>query len=328
MNKQLYDKINGKPVYAYTLANEKICVQIVEFGARVNALKVKGKDIVLGFDSISEYLESGTFAGAVIGRCANRIRGGMFMLNGKLYSLGCNEGCNHLHGGTFGFDKQLFEAVKCDDKCVELQYISRDGDEGYPGRLVFTVTYTLEDNALKIQFNAISDKDTLFNPTNHMYFNLDGEESDNCLNNLVQINSDFYTSADAELIPTGARTFVGETPFDFRGARPVNFDFGNPQLKATNGYDHNYIVNGEFMAYAKSVKTGIRMDIYSDMPCIQFYTGGAIRECRGKSHVYGKWSGFCLEPQYCPNAINMDGFDKPVLKAGEAKTHYIKYIFS
>lgn len=327
MDRKVYDKYNGRTAYMYTIKNEYISVDICDLGARINSLKVFGTDIVLGFDSIAEYLKSGCFAGATIGRCANRIKAGKFSIGDKEYSLNLNEGKNHLHGGTEGFDKKFFEVVEAESDKLVLKYESPDGEENYPGNLKLIATFTLDKSSLNIEYNAVSDKDTVWNPTNHAYFNLNGEGEESCINNLLQINGDFYTPTDGELIPTGAVTFVGDTPFDFRAAKPINYDFGNEALCATNGYDHNYILNGRDAAYAIGEKSGIKMEVSTDLPCLQFYSGGALKTCRGKTRVYGHWSGFCLEPQYCPNAVNMNGFDKPLLKAGESKSHYIRYDF-
>lgn len=311
----------------YKIGNGKIEVEIKDFGARIHALKVNGIDIVLGYDTDEEYVKSGTFCGATIGRVGNRIAKGKFTLNGKEYLLNCNDGVNHLHGGNEGFDKKLFTVTEKTDNSVTMQYVSADGEENYPGKLKFTVRFTVENNALLMEYGAISDKDTLWNPTNHAYFNLDGEGSGDCRENILQINGDKITLVDGGLIPTGEVALVSKTAFDFRKAKPVIKDFNDVSLKATNGYDHNYILSGNHASHVKSAKTGIEMDVYTDMPCMQLYTGGAIKPSVGKTINYKPWSGFCLEPQFCPNAINLQGFEKPVLKADEEKKHYIRYQF-
>ncbi len=190
-----------------------------------------------------------------------------------------------------------------------------------------TVTYTLKGNTLRIDYTAISDKDTLFNPTNHTYFALNGEGNGDCRSIELKLNADCYTPADSELIPTGEITSVENTPFDFRSAKLIGRDFGSKELIATNGYDHNFMANGELIATARGVNSGITMSVYSDMPCFQLYTGGAIKPCKGKSRQYGAWSGFCIEPQYCPNAINFTNFDKPIIYTDKRYEHYIKYTF-
>ena len=326
MQKKHYDTLGDREVCLYTIADGDIEADICDVGARINALRVGGVDIALGFDGVAQYIDSGTFAGATIGRVANRIAGGKFVLNGREYSVTRNERNNHLHGGV-GFDKKPFEVVSVDGGGIVLRYASEDGEEGYPGRLVLTVGFRIKNNALRIDFSAVCDKDTLWNPTNHIYFNLDGAGNGDCRDNLLQIHADRYTPTDGELIPTG-ETAAADGPFDFTSLRRIGEYFGSAELQATAGYDHNYILDGEHAARVESKKTGVKMDVYTDMPCLQLYTGGAMRSCAGKNGRYGQWSGFCLEPQYCPNAVNMHGFDVPLLKSGEQKSHYIEYRFA
>ncbi len=327
MEKKYFDKFNGEDVCLYAISNGRVEAEICDLGAEINALMVDGVNITLGFDSVEDYLQSGSFAGATIGRVANRIAGGKFILNGKTYLLNNNEGNNHLHGGNAGFDKRIFKVLRHTANSIELQYVSADMEENYPGELKLNVTYTVENDALTIRYAAVSNKDTLWNPTNHSYFNLNGEANGDCKNIILQLNADYYTPADGELIPTGKREAVKGTVFDFNAAKKIGADFGHKDLVATNGYDHNYILKGEHAAHAESEVTGIKMDVYTDMPCIQLYTGGALKTSRGKSRTYTHWAGFCLEPQYCPNAINAEGFKKPVLPAGQPMEHYIKYQF-
>ena len=317
----------GEPIERiYTISGGAVEAEISTFGARINALRVGGVDIALGFNSIPDYIKSGTYAGATIGRVANRIENGRFILNGREYNVTCNErGKNHLHGGRFGFDKKFFTVLSAENCCIVMQCVSEDGEEGYPGRLTLTVKFGIVDNTLHIDFAAVSDKDTLWAPSNHLYFNLDGDGD--CLSNKLKIYSDYYTPINELLIPTGKIVPVKDTPFDFTRKRFIGKRFGCEELKATAGYDHNYILRGQHVATAHSVMTGITMDIYSDLPCVQLYTGGGIKDCAGKMGAYTQWAGFCLEPQYCPNAINMENLESPILKAGEHKTHYIKYKF-
>lgn len=308
-----------------TLKNSNITVELTEIGARINAIVVYGVDIALGFNSQADYEQSGTYCGATIGRAANRIAKGKFTLDGKQYSVTRNEGNNHLHGGKRGFDKQPFEIIEQTKNTVAFRYISADGEEGYPGELALTVKYTLTENELLIEYAAATDKTTLWCPTNHTYFNLDGENSGDCLDNVLQINADNITVVDGELIPTGEAIKVKDTVFDFSAPKQIGRDIQSDILSATKGYDHNYILNGEHAAHAESIKMGITMDVYTDMPCMQLYSGGQITEIRGKSGTYRKHQGFCLEPQYCPNAVNLSGFEKPVLNKGETGSHYIRY---
>lgn len=310
----------GEPIdKIYTISGGAVEADISTFGARINALRVNGVDIALVYNSIPDFIRSRTYSGATIGRVANRIENGKFVLNGREYNVTCNErGKNHLHGGKIGFDKKIFTVLSAENCCVVMQYISENGEEGYPGRLTLTVKFGIVDNTLHIDFVAVCDQDTLWAPTNHMYFNLDGEGD--CLDNKLKIYSDYYTPANEFLIPTGKIVPVKNTPFDFTRKRLIGKRLGAKELN-TAGYDHNYVLRGEHVATVQSNKTGITMDIYSDLSCVQFYTGGARRP-GGQ-----QWAGFCLEPQYCPNAINMENFEAPILKAGECKTHYIKYKF-
>lgn len=325
--KKLYGKLNGKEIFLYVIKQGNIEVKICEVGARINALKVGGTDIVLGFNSQEDYEKSGCYAGATIGRVANRIANGRFTLNGKEYKLNTNDGKNHLHGGNVGFDKKLFTVLEQTENSVTMQYISADGEDNYPAELKFTVKYTVENDALLIEYKATADGDTLWCPTNHAYFNLDGEASGDCGDNLLQLNADFYTPVDGGLIPTGEKIAVRGTPFDFTSPKTIAKDFNDEELQSSRGYDHNYILNGDHAAHIESNVTGIKMDLYTDLPCLQFYGGGQLNGVQGKTRIYNKRAGFCLEPQYCPNAINMQGFDKPILKKGETKMHFIKLAF-
>ncbi len=326
--KKLYDKINGKEVYIYTIKCGNIEVDICEVGARINALRINDTDIVFGFNSVSDYIKSGCYAGATIGRVANRIAKGRFVLNEKLYQLNKNNGENHLHGGNEGFDKKLFRVTHDAENSVTLEYTSCNGEENYPGNLKFTVKFTVENNALFIEYSAVSDKDTLWCPTNHTYFNLDGENSGNCLNNLLQINADLYTPIDDGLIPTGEKITVKGTSFDFIQLKKIGKNIDSEELKVTLGYDHNFILNSAHAAHAESAVTGIKMDVYTDLPCLHFYSGGQLNGVAGKNGVYNQYAGFCLEPQFCPNAVNMQGFDKPFLKHNKRKSYIINYVFN
>ena len=229
------------------------------------------------------------------------------------------------HGGNDGFDKKPFTVTEETADSVTMEYVSADGEENYPGSLWFTVKFTVEDNSFLIEYSAVSDKDTLWCPTNHAYFNLDGEQKGDCRNNLLQLNADFYTPVDGGLIPTGEKKAVKGTPFDFTKPKRIGEEIGGEELNVTLGYDHNFILNGAPAAHAESEVTGIKMDVYTDMLCLQFYSGGQLNGVTGKSGVYNKYAGFCLEPQYCPNAINLQDYQKPVLKAGQIKKHYIRY---
>lgn len=324
VNNMFFDKYNGKDVYLYFFENEYLKVGITDFGAAIQTIKLKTakgiKDVCLGFNSVLDYLESGTYCGAIVGRVGNRIRNGKFILGGKEYSVTINDGNNHLHGGTVGFDKRFFNVAVADNTLI-FSLISNDGDQGYPGELKLKVVYSLSGKSLKIKFYAKSDKDTLWNPTCHTYFNLNGEEQGDISDTELKIYADAYTPCDDEIIPTGEIKNVRGTDFDFMQSRNIGYMLSNH-----GGYDDNFILNGQHAASAKGVKSGIKLDVYTDLPAIQFYTGNFIKG-RGKSREYFRHDGFCLEPQFVPNAINIDGVDKPILKANETKKYFITYKF-
>ena len=326
----------GEAVDLYTLSNAKgMEVSIMTLGGIVVALKVpdragKPGDVVLGFDSLDSYLKGHPFFGALAGRYANSIGKGRFTLNGVEYKLATNNRENHLHGGLKGFDKVVWkgkEASSKDGPGVELTYISKDGEEGYPGTLTATVTYTLTaNNELRIEYRATTDKDTILNLTNHSYFNLAGAGEGDILEHRVVLHADRFTPVDAGLIPTGELRPVQGTPFDFRqphaiGER-VNADYD--QLKVGNGYDHNFVVNGRAgtlrpAARVSEPKSGRVLEVLTTEPGVQFYIGnnldGRLVGKGGKS--YPRRAGFCLETQKFPDSPNKPTFPSPVLKPGQ-----------
>lgn len=329
IRKILFDKYNNREVWLYELSNDKLKVGITDFGGAIQYLKVSTpsgeKEVCLGFNSIKEYLASGTYCGATIGRVANRIGGAKFSLNGKEHNLSVNDGNNTLHGGKDGFDKLFFDAEMRGD-FLTLSLESADGDMGFPGNLKFKAEFSLNGGALEIKYIAQSDKDTIWIPTCHAYFNLG---SGKIYDTSLKIYSDKYTPIDSGLIPTGEVANVIGTPFDFTVFKPIGRDINaeNEQLKLAGGYDHNFILKGRHAATAMSGKNGIIMDVYTDMPAIQFYSGNMIKG-NGSGGELTPRDGFCLEPQFCPNSVNIAAFESPVLEAGETKVHYIHYVFS
>lgn len=327
----------GGKVYLFTLKNHNgMTAKISSFGAAVVSLMVPDKygkfdDIVLGYDNLQGYLEGRFFFGATIGRNANRIRNSRIKINNKVYILNKNEGENQLHGGIKGFDKVLWLPKTYinneKNQCIELSYLSRDGEEGYPGNLNVKVVYTLySDNKLKIDYSAISDKDTLVNMTNHSYFNLSGHASGSILKHKVMINSDKFTVNDKSSIPTGEIRSVKGTPMDFTRLTRIdqNMDSSYDQIIFGNGYDHNWILNKSKNNMEKAVEvfdpySGRFMKVYTTEPGMQFYTGNYINEfhnCKNNAS-YGKNSGLCLETQYFPDSLNHENFPMPILKSGE-----------
>jgi aldose 1-epimerase len=296
-------------------------------------------DVVLGYDTLAEYQKETPYFGALIGRYGNRIARGKFTLDGKQYTLATNNYPNALHGGVKGFDKVVWEpSVIAGPQGTELKltYLSKDGEEGYPGNLSVTVVYTLtEDNALKVEYTATTDKDTVVNLTQHSYFNLAGKGT--ILDHAVMIPADKYTPVDSTLIPTGQLAPVQGTPFDFRtptaiGAR-INDD--NEQLKFGKGYDHNWVVNkpmGQLglMARVTEPTTGRVLEVSSTEPGLQFYTGNFLDgTLKGKGGwVYQFRSAFCMEPQHFPDSPNQPQFPSVVLKPGQTYYNTIVYKFS
>lgn len=327
-------EVNGKAVKLYTLKNSKgASVAITNYGGRVVSLLVpdnKGKltDVVLGYDSLKTYQKpKEPFFGAIIGRYGNRIGKGKFSLDGKAYQLDINDGVNTLHGGFKGFYAQVFDAAQPNDSTLNLTYVSKDGEGGYPGTLTSKVTYTFTaDNALKIEYTATTDKTTIVNLTNHAYFNLNGAGDSTILDNVVKIDADNITPVDTTLIPTGKLQPVKGTPFDFTTAKAIgaNINDKDDQLKNGKGYDHNFALNKhditKSIATVSSPKTGIVMDIYTDEPGLQFYSGnfltGATHDGKG-GKAYAHRSAFCMETQHFPDAPNQPAFASTVLKPGQ-----------
>ncbi|MFL0246372.1 aldose epimerase family protein [Candidatus Clostridium stratigraminis] len=332
-------------IYSFTLTNSKgTAVEIINFGGIVRSLKLqndKGSfdDVVLGFDKLEDYKKEGPYFGAIIGRYANRIAKGSFNLNGIEYKLEINNGPNHLHGGLKGFDKVIWEPRILETGGLELSYISKDMEESYPGNLEVKVTYTLtEDNSLKIDYFALSDKDTIVNLTNHSYFNLSGHASGNILNHKVYINADKFTAADKDSIPTGELREVEGTPMDFTKLKKVGDEIRSSyeQIAFAKGYDHNFVINREDERLVKACEvvddnSGRSMEVYTTMPGVQFYTGNFIEEGvegLGKDEArYSDYSGLCLETQFFPNSINIKHFPSPILRAKEEYRHTTIYKF-
>ena len=327
---------SGEQVNLYTLRNPQgVEAAVTNYGARVVSLKVpdrsgKFDDVVLGFDQLDGYLKNNPYFGAIVGRYGNRIAKGEFTLDGVKYSLARNNGENALHGGLKGFDKVVWSAKgvsTSDGPGVELKYLSKDGEEGYPGDLSVTVTYSVTgNNELKIEYDATTNKDTVVNLTNHSYFNLAGQGNGDILDHLVMINADKFTPIDAGLIPTGELRSVEGTPFDFRKPTAIGarINVNDPQLKFGQGYDHNFVLNGGgdglvLAARVTDPKTGRVMEVLTTQPGLQFYTGnfldGTIRGKGGK--VYRRRSAFCMETQHFPDSPNQPKFPSAVLKPGE-----------
>jgi aldose 1-epimerase len=341
-----FGTVDGQPVELYTLRNEKGAeATITNFGGIVVSLTMPDKngkmiDVVHGCDNVDSYAKVTPYFGALIGRYGNRIGKGVFTLDGKTYKLAGNDHGNHLHGGTKGFDKVIWKAKPVESKhgaALELHYLAKDGEEGYPGNLDVVATYTLTNhNELRLDFKATTDKATPVNLTQHSYFNLSGEGT--ILDHLLTINADKTTPVDSGLIPTGEIKSVEGTPFDFRKPTAIGARIDDPDtiLQYGPGYDHNWVVNqkkaGElgFQARVESPKSGIVLEVLSTEPAVQFYAGnfldGTIHGKHGQ--VYQKRSAFCLEPQHYPDSPNHPNFPNTILRPGEKYTNTIIYKFS
>ena len=340
MTAQMYGKVskqsagtaNGQPVDLYTLQDGKLTVRILTYGGIVQSIEApdrngKMANIVQGFDGLVGYVTTGNkpYMGAIIGRYANRIAGGSFKLDGKTYNVPKNDGDNALHGGIDGFNKKVWAAKEVKDG-VELTYVSKNGEQGFPGTLTTTVRYTLVDNELRVEYSATTDADTVLNLTNHSYFNLKGQGEGDILGTELKINAKRYTPVDKNLIPTGELAPVAGTPFDFLKPTPIGarINADNEQLKLGRGYDHNWVIDGDgkkltVAAEAYEPTTGRVLEVLTDQPGIQFYTGnfldGTVTGTAGK--VYKQRYGFCLETQHYPDSPNHPKFPTTELKAGE-----------
>lgn len=309
--------------------------------ARIMSLQVPGKDrtptdVVIGFETPAGYTNSGEpYFGATIGRYGNRIAKGKFTLDGQNYQVTINNGQNALHGGKMGFQSQKWEAKQPNDSTVVFTRISKDGEEGFPGNLTATVTYSLtNDNELKMEYEATTDKPTVVNLTNHAFFNLNGEGSGTILNHVLQINADKYTPVDTTLIPTGKIASVKGTPFDFTTPTPIGkrIDEKNEQLKNGLGYDHNYVLNGTGYKKAATVvgdKSGIVMEVFTEEPGLQFYSGNFMQSKNKLRKGNDDFrTAFCLETQHFPDSPNQPSFPSTVLKPGEKYHTVSAYKFS
>ena len=339
---------DGTSVEIYTLHNSKGAeARIMTYGGIVQSLTMpdrNGKlaDIVLGYDNLQGYIDKTPYFGALIGRYGNRIGGGKFTLEGKNYTLATNNGPNSLHGGIKGFDKVVWHAAEAevgkDGPELELTYLSKDGEEGFPGNLNVTAVYTLtDDNALKLTFTATADQPTLCNLTHHSYFNLSGQGNGDILGHIVYINADSTTPVDSQLITTGEIKPVDGTPFDFRKPTAIGARINDPdqQLQYGPGYDHNWVINkplGQMGPMARVVEptSGRVMEVWSTEPGLQFYAGNFLDgTIVGKGGVtYQRRTGFCMEPHHYPDSPNKPLFPTTELKPGQTYHNTIEYKFS
>ena len=348
IEKQAFGTLSdGTPVTKYILTNANgMQVQIMDFGATVLSISVpdrngKFADVTLGYDSARYYERGASYFGGLVGRYGNRIGKGQFTLDGQQYQVTRNDGVNHLHGGRKGFNKVMWTAEPQEsptDPAITMTYVSKDGEEGYPGTVTIHVTFTVtNDNALKLHYTGTTDKTTIFNPTHHSYFNLTGDPNNTILNQELMIRAEKMTPVDAGLITTGEEVDVAGTPFDFRTPTKIgtHINDDNEQLKLGHGYDHNWVLDD----YNKSVRlaatvydstSGRFMEVLTDQPGLQFYSGNFLNGMgRGKNGVAYKFrTGMCLEAQCFPDSPNKPQWPSPVLKPGETYQQTTIYKFS
>ena len=337
ITKRLFDKMpNGDDVYEYTLKNNKgASVKILTLGGILREINVQDKqgnfaDVICGYDDVKSYLTNGGYQGALIGRFGNRIKNSSFVLDGEEYKLFNNEKANHLHGGKEGFDKKIWSAMEYqveNTMYLELTYLSKDLEEGYPGNLNVKVTYTFDDsNALSINYKATTDKKTVLNLTNHAYFNLGGYDSGRIENHMLWIDADKVSEVDSELIPTGNEISVENTPFDFRESKLIGKDIEADDilLKLGQGYDHNFVLNSDgtikHIATLKDTVSEREMKVYTNQPCVQIYAANCINEddTPFKNGVaQKKRCAVCLETQHAPDSPNQPSFPSCELDVGE-----------
>jgi aldose 1-epimerase len=343
LKRALFGQVDEQQVYQYTITNENgMAVKILNYGGIVTHLFVpdgdgRTVDVVLGYDSLDGYLEDTPYFGAIVGRYGNRIAKGQFELDGKSYQLPLNDGKNHLHGGIKGFDKVVWKVddfIYPDSAGIILTYISKDGEEGFPGNLDVQVTYTLTNkNELKIDYTATTDKPTIVNLTHHSYFNLNGQGEGDILDHQLQIMADRYIPVDETLIPTGDLKEVKGSAMDFTTPHAI----GSRIAKVAGGYDHTWVLNGYdgkqlSLAAKLTDPENIRtMEVYTDQPGIQFYSGNFLDgSITGKDNrVYQKHFGLCLETQHFPDSPNQPGFPTTELRPGEKyeTTTVYKFLF-
>ncbi len=345
MNAENFEStINGESVQLYHIFSQNISCFVTNYGARVVSLSTMDKDarmvdVVLGFDSIDEYLRANEkYHGATIGRYANRIANGSFTIKNTTFNISKNLDNNSLHGGFEAFHNRVWKCLSHENDKIVLQYISPHLEEGFPGELDTQVTFSIEGSTLKIDYKAISTEDTIFNPTHHSYFNLNGEGSGSVLNHVLAINSDFYTPVGHDKIPIGSLEMVADTPFDFTRKKEIGADINNDhlQLEYGGGYDHNFVINqyvsGELNLAAEAIgdDTNIKMEVWTTEPGVQLYSANHFDGSDiGKSgRNYGQRTAFCLETQHFPDSPNQSHFPTTILEANGVFKSSTEFRFS
>lgn len=326
---------DGTQIFCWTMINENgLKAEILDYGATVRSIVVPDKngnpvDVVLGYDTLEEYVADDCYLGATIGRVSNRIKNAQFELNGKTYKLYANNGANHLHGGKRGFNARVWTGQQVGDTVV-FSRLSPDGEEGYPGNLNVSVSFGWQGNSLAIRYEAEADKDTIINLTNHSYFNLNGAGNGNINGHTMEVNADRYTLNGEDGVPTGDLVCVDGSAMDFRIPKTIGRDADNdePCVKFFGGYDSNFVLSGHPIATATGDQTGITLVADTDRPGVHFYTANALGDRKGKDgRAYGFRSAFCLETQHFPDSIHHPEWPTCILRAGEVFRSVTTYTF-
>ena len=330
MEKTFGKLADGRQARLYTIENGRLRAEITSYGASLVSLFVDGVDVCLGCDDVSGYECNGSYLGAVVGRNANRTGGAGFELNGERVTLPANEGKNNLHSGPDSWAWRLWEKTAHTGSSLTFAIHSPHGDQGFPGNADVTVTYTIENDGLTIEYRAVSDRDTVFNLTNHAYFNLFGQDQpQRAMDQELMVPGELFCPDDAENIPTGELRHVEGTPFDFRSFKPIGRDIGMDYepLHLQGGYDHNFVNVEKVAAVMRNPENGLTMTVTTDCPGIQVYAGNFL-DNTGKGGVYyGKRSGVALETQFYPNSVNHPEWPQPFVKAGEQWQSVTRYAF-
>jgi len=326
---------DGRAAQLYTISCGSVKATVTDLGATLVSLWGPDRDgnladVVLGYDSAAGYLNNGGFLGAVVGRNANRIKDSRFNLNGKIVQLTPTQWNNNLHSGPNPYNIRLWDVARHSESLICLHLTSPDGDQGFPGNAEIFVTYSIENNALVITYEAVSDQDTVFNFTNHAYFNLAGENHpEKAMDQVLQMNARWFNPDDAESIPTGEQRSVEGTPFDFRTPKPVGQDIGADYepLHLQGGFDHNFEVLGDVCAVLTDPESGRKLSVRTDCPGIQIYTANFLNVAGKNGVQYTPRSAVCLETQYAPDSVNHPEWPQPFFKAGEKYRSVTKFQF-
>ena len=330
---------DGSDVYEYTLTNGNVTAQVINYGGIITKLITKDKngidtDVILGRANLDEYLDNDGYLNAAIGRFANRIAKCKFDINGTTYTVGQNDGNNSLHGGVVGFDKKLWDVEEIENEnAIILSYTAADGEEGFPGKLDVKIKYAITpQDGLKLEYWAVSDKDTVCNLTNHAYFNMNGYKGGKIYDHMLQMNSNFFTPNTDECMPTGEVLSVKGTAFDFTTEKKMGEGMLSdyPQVKMFGGFDHNFVLDGfglRKVLTVKGDKTGITMEMITNQPGVQIYTANMLKSANKGDYENGMHEGFCLETQVFSDCVNFSHFPTALLKKGEEYCHITEYRF-